>query len=99
MRILVIGSGGREHALVRALDEKSHQGPTRGQTILNQLRQRGVVILEIDAGAKPSTEQPARLVAGIAEPVQALNNASYANAELAREFYVDELKKRLTFAD
>src|SRR5439155_4807281 len=47
------------YALVCGLDEKSHQGPTRGQTILDQLRQRGVVILEIDAGAKPSTEQPA----------------------------------------
>ena len=68
-------------------------------TILESLRKRGVVILEIDAGAKPSKTTPSNwdLVGGVRGPLQALDNASYTNAEVVKQFYLKEIRRTLSF--
>ena len=50
--------------------------------ILKRLRDRGVIFLEIDSGAKPTTD----LVHELKIPLQALNNANYASAFPAEAF-------------
>ncbi len=64
---------------------------------LEGLRRRGVVLLEIDAGAKPSETTPGRFdpLAGPREPLQGMDNASYTNAEVVKQFYVRELRATL----
>jgi hypothetical protein len=61
--------------------------------LLDDLRKRGVVILEIDSGAKPSQHAPARFdpLVGPREPLQALDNASFTNAEVVKQYYVREI--------
>jgi hypothetical protein len=65
--------------------------------VLEDLRRRGVVVLEIDAGAKPS-EQTRKWYdpfGGPRESYQAMDNASYTSAELVKRFYVDEMRALL----
>jgi hypothetical protein len=59
--------------------------------LLTQLRRRGVVLVEIDSGAKPSL-QP---VAEVQAPVQGLNNAAYATAIAAKSWYYQRLNELL----
>jgi hypothetical protein len=48
--------------------------------IVDELMRRGIVVLEIDSGAKPqSPGLVARSLSGLLEPVAALENASYAH--------------------
>jgi hypothetical protein len=64
--------------------------------ILDTLRQRGVLLLEIDSGAKP--EAPGFLatsLSGILEPVSALQNASYASATAAIDTHLAVLNDAL----
>ncbi len=69
----------------------------QAKTILQELRQRGVVILEIDAGAKPDERITGRLnlFAGLTEPIQALNNAAYMGADQDKALYIQELRRIL----
>lgn len=64
--------------------------------ILDGMRRRGVLILEIDSGAKPSRKVQDGPHAGLAEPLQGMNNAAYTNAELTKRLYLDEIKRILT---
>ena len=57
----------------------------RGRRILFAMKTRGVVLVEIDSGAKPT--QPSRaaeLAGGLIKPIQALSNASFTNADMAK---------------
>jgi len=68
----------------------------RAAAILCELQRRGVVLLEIDSGAKP--EPPgtfARLLSGVLEPVRALQNAGYASAEATNQNDVESLQRLL----
>jgi hypothetical protein len=64
--------------------------------ILKELWTRGIVIVEIDAGAKPNLEVPRRSVAYLWEPGQSLTNATYTNGALTRKLYIDETNYILT---
>ena len=64
--------------------------------ILEQLAVRGVLILEIDAGAKPDDAVVTGLAAGAVEPFAALNNAAYSQAERTRLYYLERLSRLLT---
>lgn len=66
------------------------------QEILKGLRARGVVLVEIDAGAKPDENMPPRLLSYLVEPGQSLTNATYTNAVQTRQLYLDETKSILT---
>jgi hypothetical protein len=59
--------------------------------IWSELVKRGVLLVEIDSGAKPSLEE----VAEVLTPTQALNNAAYANAFSARRWYLRQLNTLL----
>ncbi len=69
----------------------------RSRQILGTLRRRGVVILEIDAGAKPDETVSGKLnpFAGQTEPIQALNNAAYTGADQDKELYLKEIGRIL----
>jgi hypothetical protein len=66
--------------------------------ILAGLRRHGVCILEIDAGAKPDTNLPSSFnpLGGVAEARQALANGAYSNADRAKQFYLDEIRRILS---
>lgn len=63
-------------------------------TFLQELRKRTIVLIEIDAGAKPAQKAGGPLEA-ITEPMNALNNAGYLNAELNKQFYINEIRRLL----
>ena len=69
----------------------------KAHEILEELRKRGVVLLEIDAGAKPSETTPSGYdpFGGPRESYQAMANASYTNAELVKRFYIEEVRALL----
>lgn len=64
--------------------------------VLNELRRRGVILLEIDSGAK---QQPpsiaAQALSGVLEPVTALNNAAYGTAGYMRQQNIAAVKASL----
>lgn len=60
------------------------------QRILDLLRSRGVLLIEIDTGAKPGPDS-AQPGGGISEPLAALTNAGYSGAELTRERYLSDI--------
>jgi hypothetical protein len=70
----------------------------KARATLAALRKRGVVILEVDSGAKPSPRTPPWWdpLGGPREPLQALENASYTNAEVVKQFYVKEVRDLLS---
>lgn len=63
-----------------------------GRMLLGRIAMRGVVLLEIDSGAKPDMrsddDQEAR---GILEPLDGINNAAYTNADIAGERYREKI--------
>ena len=65
--------------------------------LLANLRRHGVCVLEIDAGAKPNTDLPARLnpFGGITEQNQALENGGYSNADRAKQLYLRAIRRIL----
>jgi hypothetical protein len=89
------------YELFKALEWHAQSGTSpyrdRAHAILEGLRKRGVVLLEIDSGAKPSQATPYRLDprGGPREPLQALDNASYTNAEVVKKFYVNGARQIL----
>lgn len=68
----------------------------KAHAILNELCQRGVVIFEIDSGAKLSRSGTSGPLAGLLEPTDALNNASFTTSQLVERFYIREIKRILT---
>ncbi len=67
--------------------ESGHAARDKAAAILALLRRRGVVIVEIDSGAKISQ---ARLGA-VETPLQAIQNAAFRNAEISREWHIEEI--------
>jgi hypothetical protein len=71
-------------------------GPAaKAQAILRELRQRGVVLVEIDSGAKPNLAT----VSELRVPSQALENAGYASAFAARDWYLERISRLLAVDD
>jgi hypothetical protein len=68
----------------------------RGRRLIRSLSSRRVVLIEVDSGAKPTEPSAfARLFGGTLEPIQALSNAAYTNADRAREHYVAQIRSGL----
>jgi hypothetical protein len=70
----------------------------RAAVLLANLRGHGVCVLEIDAGAKPNTQLPARFnpFGGALEQSQALENGGYSNADRAKQIYLKEIRRILS---
>jgi len=64
----------------------------RAWRILRELRRRGVVLVEIDSGAKPSPD-PVRLLRLVRVPIQGLENAAYSTAGGAKEQYLARIQE------
>jgi hypothetical protein len=63
----------------------------RACRILRELRRRGVVLVEIDSGAKPHLDA----VPEVRVPAQALENAGYASAYSSHDWYLQRLQALL----
>jgi hypothetical protein len=66
--------------------------------IVDELMNRGIVILEIDSGAKP--EPPGRIaqaLSGLFEPIAALSNAAYARAASTAGIHIGLIESQLPF--
>jgi hypothetical protein len=69
---------------------------SKAQDVLKRLRLQGVVLLEIDSGAKQS--EPgwlARIFGGLLEPVTAFTNTSYSTAGFLREHNIEAIRNLL----
>jgi hypothetical protein len=64
----------------------------RAWRILRELRRRGVVLVEIDSGAKPSPD-PTRLLSAVRVPIQGLENAAYSTAGGAKDQYLARIQE------
>lgn len=65
--------------------------------LLDQLRRRGVILIEIDSGKKP--ERPSGIAAALPalfDPTTALENSGYAQAEYNGREHVDRIEEILT---
>jgi hypothetical protein len=66
--------------------------------VVDELMNRGVVILEIDSGAKPQAPGAiARYLSGLLEPISALENAGYAHSASDIGSHIDEIESQLPF--
>jgi hypothetical protein len=76
-----------------ALSAAAKPGPAalKAQRIMEELRRRGVVVIEIDSGAKPSVDP----VTELRTPAQGLENAGYASAFEARKGRLERLNTLL----
>ncbi len=100
--ILVLDGGIVDNTGIDTIFDVYHglQASPRGRKLLSLLVRRRVVLLEIDSGSKPS---PAgwltRMLGGSLEPIQALNNAAYTNADRTKNFYVEQLRTEIESGD
>jgi hypothetical protein len=79
-------------------DPKNHSSyQVDATSLLANLRRHGVCVIEIDAGAKPNTDLPARLnpFGGVTEQNQALENGGYSNADRAKQLYLRAIRRIL----
>lgn len=87
------------HHVLRALEDEARAAPrsdgevSPAQRILDGLRSRSVLLLEIDSGAKPEETLTAAWKASLLDPVQALGNATHAQAERARQHHIEEIQR------
>jgi hypothetical protein len=75
-----------------AEDDRPERAPlkAKARTILEKLRKRGVLLIEIDSGAKMG--KPGWLaskVPAVSEPLQCLNNAAYVGPHFSKEMFLD----------
>ena len=87
----------QENKLILTEEAKklAQEAHTLAKEILEALASRGLIMLEVDSGAKPDNkESPAVL-----RPLQALNTAGFANAILAKTKNYEEIEKYLNPKD
>ncbi len=84
--------------VLESLEERAdpaggHKDAAAARSVLAKLRERGVILLQIDSGAKRT--RPGwlmRRLSGALEPVQALGNAAYVNADFATWQHIQVMK-------
>ena len=86
------------HALFQALAKEAREGNCHIATrILGKLRERGVIVFEIDSGSKPSRRSPASdPLRIITQPVGALSSASYTTALRTSDHYIQQVERILS---
>src|SRR5690606_35200666 len=83
------------HHLILSLQrvaESSAPSRARAGQVLNVLRRRGVIVIEIDSGAKPLKRETGGVLAAVKEPLSALNNALYGNADRSKRYFQERLQ-------
>ena len=85
------------HAVFLGLHRSAVADPTGDEAqVLREIRRRGVVLVEIDSGAKPSTASRFTPFAGLARPISALNNAIYTNSVRSGDALIQDLNRLLS---
>lgn len=64
--------------------------------ILTLLHRRGVIVVEIDAGAKPVASQAPPVLSWVLNPLQSHLNALYANASLSESSHYEAMRNELS---
>ncbi len=78
------------------LSKQDESRSRKAKTIIDRLKERGVILLEIDSGAKP--QEPsfiAQQLSGLLEPVRAMQNANFANALASVETHSNAIESSL----
>ncbi|HND53134.1 MAG TPA: hypothetical protein PLV92_12080, partial [Pirellulaceae bacterium] len=74
--------------------EKAGASYKLADKVMTRLRKRGVILIEIDSGAKQEPPRGlATILPGIFEPLSALENVSYTNADGVAQEHIRRLKK------
>ncbi len=86
------------HAVFKSLDVHAKRNPEgREAVLLNRIRGRGVIIVEIDSGAKPKRHGQGSGASFLSLPINGLSNASYTNSLRNVARFQSELEDLLTF--
>ena len=81
-------------SFARLFEALGHSESPRAQALLEVMRARGVVLVEIDAGARPSeTSGMAAMMPGLTRPLRALAAAGEVSAVAARDGNVDRIER------
>jgi len=81
-------------SVLNGLGSRAEAGDRTARKVLRQMREHGVILVEIDSGAKPQRASPlARLLPEILLPPHALSKSSHETAVHVKEDYVDHLKE------
>ncbi len=93
----VVDNGGLDslHYVIKGLQTEAESKEPRAIQLLNLLRRRGLLIVEIDSGAKPDDQSSIMPWAWATNPSKALSNATYTNADLTREYHRNALQALL----
>ncbi len=84
------------YALFASLAQHANAKPLGQEArILRKIRERSVVIIEIDSGAKPTVDQSGDVIGDITMPLSALNNATFTNALHTTDRMLAELERTL----
>lgn len=77
-------------------DPRDSELSAMSREILRKLKKRGVLLVEIDSGAKPTKPGlAARVLSTVFEPLQALSNATYSNSENAKQDHLRAIRDLL----
>ncbi|QDV52205.1 hypothetical protein [Gimesia fumaroli] len=87
------------YAVITALRDAAMKAPSgRESRVLENIRKRGVVILEIDSGAKPAgNNQTLDQFGFFTLPITGLNNAVYTNALQKRDELITKISAILSY--
>ena len=86
----------RRQASTTQGDAKAQAVAASYQHALDEMRKRGLLLVEIDAGARPSRPTwPATSFSSLSKPVEALDQAGHRNASILREHNIDHIREAL----
>ncbi len=84
------------HALIASLAHQARQDPLGDYAaLLHKVRSRGVVIVEVDSGAKPAMNTRPGILGSITAPLETLGNANFVNAMQSTDRLLVELANNL----
>src|SRR5262249_18531283 len=96
-RVDRLPKGGKEEEERRkGVRERARLVQDRADNIVGELLKRGVLVIEIDSGAKPAPQRDWKtsLLPSPFEPFRGLNNAAYVNEFLAKSENFKRLRER-----
>lgn len=86
----------QRQASVTPTNKKSQAEESSFRLVLDEMRKRGVLLIEIDAGARPSPPTwPATSFSSLSKPVEALGQAGHRNASILREHNISHIREAL----
>jgi hypothetical protein len=86
----------RRQASATPSDDRAQGAESSFRRVLDEMRKRGVLLIEIDAGARPSPPTwPATSFSSLSKPVEALGQAGHRNASILREHNISHIREAL----